>query len=75
MATWEGYDHADQEHSLTDFEDNDIYSLYKTQMSQLLPLTNESSFKVKAASTVIKQPQVGRQRPIYGIMLSRGLII
>ncbi|WP_056995597.1 PBP1A family penicillin-binding protein [Limosilactobacillus equigenerosi] len=51
VATWEGYDHADQEHSLTDFEDNDIYSLYKTQMSQLLPLTNESSFKVKAAST------------------------
>ncbi|WP_056937202.1 PBP1A family penicillin-binding protein [Limosilactobacillus gastricus] len=51
VATWEGYDSTTDEQQLSDLESSDIYSLYKTEMSSLLPYTKGTSFTVKAAST------------------------
>ena len=50
VATWEGYDSTTDEQQLSDLESSDIYSLYKTEMSSLLPYTKGTSFTVKAAS-------------------------
>lgn len=49
VATWEGYDNADKNQALSSVQSTDINSLFKSEMSQLLPNTNGTKFTVKDA--------------------------
>lgn len=49
VATWEGYDNAAKNQALTSVQSTDINSLFKSEMSDLLPSTNGTKFGVKDA--------------------------
>ncbi|WP_251548041.1 PBP1A family penicillin-binding protein [Limosilactobacillus caecicola] len=49
VATWEGYDNAKKNQYLSSVESTDINSLFKTEMSSLLPNTSGTKFTVKDA--------------------------
>lgn len=49
VATWEGYDNSKNNHYLTSVQSTDINSLFKSEMSSLLPNTDGTKFTVKDA--------------------------
>lgn len=51
VATWEGYDDTTATQQLSDVENRDIYALYRSEMSDLLPHTAGTKFQVKDAQT------------------------
>lgn len=55
VATWEGYDETSKTNQLYDVENHDIYGLYKTEMTSLLPQTAGTKFKVKDAQELAEQ--------------------
>ncbi|WP_276754075.1 PBP1A family penicillin-binding protein [Limosilactobacillus ingluviei] len=51
VATWEGYDDTTVTQQLSDVEERDLASLYRTEMASLLPHTAGTTFTVKDAQT------------------------
>lgn len=49
VATWEGYDDATKNQALSSVQSTDINSLFKSEMSDLLPNTSGTKFTVKDA--------------------------
>ena len=51
VVTWEGYDTTTKTNQLYDVENNDIYGLFKTEMSGILSNTAGTKFTVQDAQT------------------------
>lgn len=51
VVTWEGYDTTTKTNQLYDVENNDIYGLFKTEMSGILSKTAGTKFTVQDAQT------------------------
>ncbi|CAM2771473.1 PBP1A family penicillin-binding protein [Fructilactobacillus fructivorans] len=54
VATWEGFDSTNSTHHLENLTGTDVGPLYKTQMQQILPYTNNTQFGVQDAQTVAR---------------------
>lgn len=51
VATWEGYDDTNSSHVLQDISEHNINSLFKTEMTGILPNTPGTKFTVEDAQT------------------------
>ncbi len=54
VATWEGYDTTDVDHTLSDTSYVNTNTLFKTEMTQILPNTKQTEFNTKDAATLAK---------------------
>lgn len=54
VATWEGYDTTDESHTLSDSSYVNTNTLFKTEMTQILPNTKQTTFDTKDAATLAK---------------------
>jgi len=52
VASWMGFDKSDQNHFLTSANENGMSTLFKNEMSNILPETKQTSFGVKDATTL-----------------------
>ena len=52
VASWMGFDKSDQNHFLTSANENGMSTLFKNEMSSILPETKQTSFGVKDATTL-----------------------
>lgn len=52
VASWMGFDKSDQDHFLTSANENGMSTLFKNEMSNILPETKQTSFGVKDATTL-----------------------
>ncbi|WP_420843009.1 transglycosylase domain-containing protein [Fructilactobacillus hinvesii] len=53
VATWEGFDSTNSEHHLENLSGTGVNSLFKHQMEQILPYTEQHQFKVQDTATMI----------------------
>ncbi|WP_099975015.1 PBP1A family penicillin-binding protein [Lactobacillus terrae] len=52
VTTWIGFDNTDPSHFLQSYSETGVASLFKNQMTNILPNTNQTNFNVKDASTI-----------------------
>ncbi len=55
VASWIGYDNTDKDHFLYGVSETGVSSLFKNEMSNILPNTDNTSFNVKDASDIANE--------------------
>lgn len=55
VASWIGFDNTDKDHFLYGVSETGVSSLFKNEMSNILPNTNNTSFNVKDASDIANE--------------------
>ncbi|WP_334328353.1 PBP1A family penicillin-binding protein [Companilactobacillus sp. HBUAS59699] len=55
VASWIGFDKTDKNHFLYGVSENGVASLFKNEMSNILPYTDQTDFGVKDAATIANE--------------------
>ncbi|KRM91858.1 transglycosylase domain-containing protein [Fructilactobacillus florum] len=66
VATWEGFDNTNADHHLENLSGTGVNSLFKQQMQQILPLTDQSNFNTEDAQQRAEQKQKRQKQSFSG---------
>jgi len=55
VTTWIGFDTTNSTHYLKSLSENQLSSLFKTELQGILPNTNNTSFDTKDAATLVSE--------------------
>ncbi|WP_435370798.1 transglycosylase domain-containing protein [Fructilactobacillus ixorae] len=62
VATWEGFDSTNADHHLENLSGTGVNSLFKHQMEQILPTTDQRQFKVRDSASLVAAKQQRARR-------------